>query len=138
MSCAIQSSSLLLSQLCGVTSSAKARGPILSRDQPASCRCPEQWREVDAFAEMRKRLVQQRFKRVGCLAAINVLHRDFQGQAGCCAPMVIPQTNRSILRHQHRDHLVAVAAVDEKIIVQGENDGVFVKFGKAHEAGIGE
>jgi hypothetical protein len=52
--------------------------------------------------------------------------------------MVIPQTNRSSLRHQHWYHLVAVAAVDEEIIVQGENDGVFVKFGKSHEAGVGE
>jgi len=53
-------------------------------------------------------------------------------------PMVIPQTNRSSLRHQHRDHLVAVAAIDEKIIIQGENDGVFVQFGEADEAGVGE
>jgi hypothetical protein len=28
---------------------------------------------------MRKRLVQQRFERVGCPLAINGLHRDFQG-----------------------------------------------------------
>ena len=53
-------------------------------------------------------------------------------------PRVIPQTNRSSLRHQHRDHLVAVAAIDEKIIIQGENDGVFVQFGEADEAGVGE
>lgn len=38
-----------------------------------------QWREGHAFARMRKRLIQQRFERVGCPAAINGLHRDLQG-----------------------------------------------------------
>jgi hypothetical protein len=38
-----------------------------------------QWREGHAFARMRKRLIQQRFERVGCPAAINGLHRGFQG-----------------------------------------------------------
>ena len=33
----------------------------------------------DAFAGRRKRIVQQRFERVGCPPAINGLHRDFQG-----------------------------------------------------------
>ena len=33
----------------------------------------------DALAGRRKRLVQQRFERVGCPTAINSLHRDFQG-----------------------------------------------------------
>lgn len=75
----IQSSSLRLSNLCGVTSSGKAGGPILSRDEPASCRCLAQLRKRNAFAGMRKRLVQQRFERMGCPKAINGLHRDFQG-----------------------------------------------------------
>jgi len=38
-----------------------------------------QWREGHAFAGRRKRLVQQRFERVGCPTAINGLTRDFQG-----------------------------------------------------------
>lgn len=37
----------------------------------------EGWRP--AFAGRRKRLVQQRFERVGCPTAINGLHRGFQG-----------------------------------------------------------
>ena len=132
---------------------------------------------------MRKRLVQQRFERVGCPTAINGLHRSFQGpiqaregtlgdllaeqgfdraarvavmapsDAFACSgeaptarlpffkflrPMGILPAERLLLWHQHRDHLVAVAAVDEEIIVQGENDGVFMKFGQAHEADVGE
>ena len=46
--------------------------------------------------------------------------------------------SRSVFGHQHRDHLVSVAAVDEEIIVQGENDGVVMQFGKADEAGVGQ
>ncbi len=75
----LQNSSLRLSQLCGVTSSGKAGGPILSRDEPASCRCLAQLRKRNAFAGMRKRLVQQRFERVGCPTAKRGLHRGFQG-----------------------------------------------------------
>lgn len=86
-----QISSLRSSNLCGVTSSGNlgsARsacrdgGPIHCGFECLSDSCSlisvPQLRQGDAFAGMRKRLVQQRFERVGYPTAINGPHRDFQ------------------------------------------------------------
>lgn len=44
----------------------------------------------------------------------------------------------SFFRNQHRDDLVAVAAVDAEIRVQRKDRAVPVQFGEAHKAGIGQ